>query len=280
MTTSKEFLRKNVFIEASSFFNNIDSCTSEYLENVINIWHCEDDNTEGRWEQIEQFNAPENKKILDLASGVGTFVLHGLNRGHNIYGVEPSDWKQEYLKIKIKEKNYPDWYLDRFIKGIGENLPFDDNTFDFITSYQTLEHVQDVNKCLREIFRVLKPGGQLWLRAPDYDCWYEPHYLIPFFPKMNKKLARFYLKLLGRPVAGLSTIQWTTTKKVCDILSKPDFYPTSVVDISKNRRTREINEFSIKYDFPHYLSRIIIKLLECKVMFKREVHINLLITKN
>lgn len=154
MPSSKDFLRDNIYIESSSFFNKIDSNKSFFLESVINAWHDDTSSLNGRWETIEQFNEPKNKKILDIASGVGTFVLYGLNKGYDIYGVEPSDWKQEYIKLKVKEKNYPSEYLDRFINGVGEQLPFEDGMFDFITSYQTLEHVQDVDKCLREMLRV------------------------------------------------------------------------------------------------------------------------------
>lgn len=126
----------------------------------------------------------------------------------------------------------------------------------------------------------LKPGGKLWLQAPDYDSWYEPHYMLPFFPKMNKTIAKFYLRLLGRPVSGLSTLQWITTEKVCSILSQGDFYPTNILDISKSRRMKKFNDFRGKHGLPNFLSFIIIKFLDCKVMFKREARMNLLITKN
>ncbi|WP_219925286.1 methyltransferase domain-containing protein [Aeromonas veronii] len=36
---------------------------------------------------------------------------------------------------------------------------FEDNTFDVVTTYQTLEHVQDVAACIDELIRVAKPGG-------------------------------------------------------------------------------------------------------------------------
>lgn len=279
MTQNKNFLRENILSESSMFYNKIDASTAEYLECVVNNWHYEENNYDGRWGIIKLFNEPKNKKFLDLASGVGTFVLHGLNKGYDVYGVEPSEWKLKYIKTKVEEKNYPSWYLDRFINGVGEELPFEDNSFDFITSYQTLEHVQNVEKCLYEMFRVLKPGGKLWLQAPDYDCWFEPHYRVPFLPTMNKKLAKFYLTLIGRPHAGLSTLQWTTTKKVNDILSQSNFSGTSVFDIIQDRKHREIEAFSKKHKLPPFLSKIIIKLLNCKVMFKQETHINLLITK-
>jgi ubiquinone/menaquinone biosynthesis C-methylase UbiE len=280
MTQSKEFMRENIYAESYLFHKKIDVRTAEYLESVINNWHYEENNYDGRWQIMEKFNEPKGKKILDLASGVGTFVLHGLNKGYDVYGVEPSEWKLSYISNKIKEKAYPDSYVDRFVKGVGENLPFDDDSFDFITSYQTLEHVQDIEKCLYEMFRVLKPGGRLWLQAPDYNSWYEPHYRVPFLPTMNKNLAEFYLKLISRPSSGLSTLQWTTTKYVLSIIKKDSFYRTSVFDVSKFRRDRTVKAFSEKHHLPYFLSSIITKMIDCKVIFKQETHINMLITKS
>jgi 2-polyprenyl-3-methyl-5-hydroxy-6-metoxy-1,4-benzoquinol methylase len=47
------------------------------------------------------------------------------------------------------------------------NLPFDDGTFDTVTSFQVIEHVYDVDRYLSEIARVLKPGGILVVATPD-----------------------------------------------------------------------------------------------------------------
>jgi ubiquinone/menaquinone biosynthesis C-methylase UbiE len=280
MNKNKEFMRENIYAESYLFHKIIDTRNADYLESVINNWHYEENNYDGRWKIMEQFNEPEGKKILDFASGVGTFVLHGLNKGYDVYGVEPSEWKLEYVKNKIRDKSYPTSYVDRFVKGVGESLPFDDDSFDFITSYQTLEHVQDIETCLYEMFRVLKPGGRLWLQAPDYNSWFEPHYRLPFLPTMNRSLAKFYLNLISRPSAGLSTLQWTTAKKVLSIIKKDNFCQTNVFDVTKFRSDRAVNFFSEKHKLPHFLSRILIKILGCKVMFKQEVHINMLITKS
>lgn len=45
----------------------------------------------------------------------------------------------------------------------AENLPFQDNTFDIVYSYGVMHHSPDVQRCLDEALRVLKPGGQVRL---------------------------------------------------------------------------------------------------------------------
>jgi ubiquinone/menaquinone biosynthesis C-methylase UbiE len=94
-----------------------------------------------------------------MAAGCGTFVLFGLHNGYDAWGVEPEEWKREYFRKKILASNYPVKYLDHVVASVGEALPFQDESFDIVTTYQTLEHVQDVNECIQEMLRVLKPGG-------------------------------------------------------------------------------------------------------------------------
>jgi SAM-dependent methyltransferase len=52
------------------------------------------------------------------------------------------------------------------VRGVGEVLPFGDNSFDAVFSLAVLEHVKDPFACAREIVRVLKPGGDLMCCVP------------------------------------------------------------------------------------------------------------------
>lgn len=61
------------------------------------------------------------------------------------------------------------------VVGAGEELPFNDNTFDAVISYAVLEHVQDPFKCASEIARVLKPGGRLLCSVP----FLQPYHAYP-----------------------------------------------------------------------------------------------------
>ena len=180
---------------------------------VVEAWLDDANNSRHRFETIQRFQ-PNARKILDMASGCGTFVFYGLLNGFEAYGIEPEGWKHYFNEVKAREHGYPKQWLGHFARGCGENLPFADSVFDCGTSYQTLEHVQDPEQCISELLRVTRPGGGIHLQCPDYRGTYEPHYLIPWLPLFPRALARAYLRLLGRPCGGLDTLQYTTTPRV------------------------------------------------------------------
>ena len=77
------------------------------------------------------------------------------------------------------------------MNNIDEQLPFDDNTFDIITSSLVLEHVVNPDFYYSEAARLLKPGGVCFFNFPHrlkpYDthsrCWF-----IHYFPKNIRKI--------------------------------------------------------------------------------------------
>lgn len=61
--------------------------------------------------------------------------------------------------MKISLYDYPESCGSRFIEAFGECLPFEDESFDIVSSYQTLEHISDVKACVKEMLRVVRKKG-------------------------------------------------------------------------------------------------------------------------
>jgi SAM-dependent methyltransferase len=108
------------------------------------------------------------KDVLDLGCGYGGRTAYYLLKGEprSIVGIETSE-----EKVKIAEasaRKLCDGKQINFKVGFGESLPFEDERFDLILSYDVFEHVLDLPVVLGECLRVLRPGGRLCALFPPY----------------------------------------------------------------------------------------------------------------
>ena len=85
-----------------------------------------------------------------------------------------------------------------FVVGRAEALPFPSETFSVVVSNQVIEHVVDAAAHLREVRRVLAPGGFAYLATPNRFAVLEPHYKLPFLSWLPRGLADAYVRLLRR----------------------------------------------------------------------------------
>lgn len=106
--------------------------------------------------QIVKDSAP--KTILDIATGTGDLAINlAETNADKIVGLDISRGMLDVGIEKIKNKN-----LDskiEMILGDSENMPFADNTFDAITVAFGVRNFENLENGLKEILRVLKPGG-------------------------------------------------------------------------------------------------------------------------
>lgn len=103
-----------------------------------------------------------NEMILDIASGngYGTYLLSQNTKKMVIGG--DIDSNTIHLSNKLfKKENLTYTQLD------GTNLPFENNFFDVIVSFETIEHTKKYNEMINEFKRSLKPEGILYLSTPN-----------------------------------------------------------------------------------------------------------------
>ena len=125
---------------------------------------------------------PAGGRILDIGAGRGRFLKEMAGLGFEIHGVETNS----------------DYIGGNVIGTRAEELPFEDASFDFVNCAEVSEHVDDPIKVLKEIFRVLKPGGKCYISFHNRWSVYDYHYHLYFINWMPRVLAEPILKFLGR----------------------------------------------------------------------------------
>jgi SAM-dependent methyltransferase len=129
-----------------------------------------------------------NTRIMDLGCGAGLMVKAGRARGHDFYGAG-------YQLYDAHEPASAELVAQGVLRQITDNpyrLPFDDGFFDVVISDQVFEHVMDYPGTIREIHRVLKPGGAFMHVFPSKYKLIEPHVNVPFAGLLR---ARWWMRL-------------------------------------------------------------------------------------
>jgi 2-polyprenyl-3-methyl-5-hydroxy-6-metoxy-1,4-benzoquinol methylase len=157
--------------------------------------------------------------MLDLGCGPGTLVYKAMRDGHNAYGIDLSEEKIELGRRWVDALGYPASWKQRLSIEDGGNLPFEDQSFDVVTSYHVLEHVADLPSVLYEAVRVTKRGGWLQLCAPDYRMSYDTHYCMPWPRFMPRAQAEQWCRAMGRPTAGIGSFFYVTAPQVVALLT-------------------------------------------------------------
>ena len=98
------------------------------------------------------------RAILDMGCGTGTMLGH-LRRFGDAQGVDADEQAVGFCRSRGEERVQ---LLE------SETLPFSDDSFDLVTALDVLEHIEDDRAALREIARVLRPGGTFLATVPAY----------------------------------------------------------------------------------------------------------------
>lgn len=167
------------------------------------------------------------KTVLDLGcnNGYGTSIL-GRDSAHTI-GVDVSPQSVQAARQNNAAPNIEYRVVDGF------ELPFDDATFDLIVSFQVIEHIFDPAPYLRNIRRVLRPGGTVIFTTPNAPIRLDPG-MKPWNPFHVREFNAAELQELLAP--------WFTTVVVNGLFAEQTLYDTEFRRVQRSKINARNNE--------------------------------------
>jgi len=104
-------------------------------------------------------------RILDAGCGGGGMPLSLAEEASLVVGIDPAERFQQAGVRLGEERGLTNLH---FALADGMHLPFPDGSFDLVLSHAVIEHVEDAPLYLREVARVLAPGGRMFLSTAPY----------------------------------------------------------------------------------------------------------------
>ncbi|MDQ1522176.1 MAG: hypothetical protein QOE47_100 [Pyrinomonadaceae bacterium] len=146
-----------------------------------------DDYFQGHDVEAKKANALENIRSIERQLGRrGRYLDVGCGLGENLWAARESGWEYEGVDVSAAYLKWAAEHLGvRGRQGTLEEANYPDNHFDAVTMSAILEHLYDPYATLKEVFRVLKPGGLFWFDAPNEDGLY-------------MRMGNLYMKAQGR----------------------------------------------------------------------------------
>ncbi|MDD2573514.1 MAG: class I SAM-dependent methyltransferase [Bacillota bacterium] len=115
-----------------------------------------------------------DKRVLDIGCGAGGKALYYASRSADVvYGIDTVEHYKEEAEGLARQKDLETRF--RFVTGDAADMPFEDGFFDTIIMNDAMEHVDMPRQVLNECYRVLKPGGRVYINFPPYYHPYGAH---------------------------------------------------------------------------------------------------------
>jgi SAM-dependent methyltransferase len=203
------------------------------------------------------------RKVLDIGCSKGFLVLAFHRLGIDSYGLDISSYAVSKSPLKIRNKL-------SVLNIEKDKIPFPDDYFDLVTMLGVIEHLQDFEFPLKEIKRVLKPGGFFFMITPDANPEKDPKGI-----HINVNPSHFWLDALKRK--GLITDDETLidigkkirkyresfVKQIGNYIKHANRLPASVAEILVCTSARTSAFFLYVWAWIYY-ENLLYAILKCK----------------
>jgi demethylmenaquinone methyltransferase/2-methoxy-6-polyprenyl-1,4-benzoquinol methylase len=184
------------------FVNRLFDAGAPHYDAVVDWGFLRSGSSYRRWTQ-QRHGVRPGHRLLDVACGTGLMAAEAakiLGTAEGITCLDPSAGMLAVARAKLNA---------HFVLGRAEQLPFADNSFDFLTMGYALRHVTSLEQTFAEFRRVLKPGGKILILEATKPAGRVGAF---FFRLYFGKIYPFLTRLLTRSTAAgsMMTYFWET----------------------------------------------------------------------
>lgn len=117
--------------------------------------------------KVVNFHGYKGKKLLEVGAGVGIDLIRFARGGAIVTGVDLAE-----TSIDLARKNFEaNGQEGDLLLGNGEDLDFEDNSFDVVYAHGVVQYTANAQKMIDELYRVVKPGGEVILMVYNRISW-------------------------------------------------------------------------------------------------------------
>ncbi|MWK33600.1 methyltransferase domain-containing protein [Actinomadura sp. J1-007] len=128
---------------------------------------------------FQRFRVLPGERVLDMGCGAGRHAFELYRRGADVVAFDLDEDElagvEKMFGAMRLEGEVPEEASAATVRGDALDLPFPDGHFDKIVASEVLEHIPDDMRAMRELMRVLRPGGRLAVTVPSWlperVCW-------------------------------------------------------------------------------------------------------------
>jgi SAM-dependent methyltransferase len=203
---------------------------------LVDLRESEERQEAARLERLERLVGAEALagRVLNVGCGTGGFnvALARARPGARVTGIDADGEATAICALKR------DGAAGAFARAAAEALPFRDGAFDLVYCFSSIEHVASVAAAVREMVRVTRPGGRIYVHTPNAWSWYEGHYKLLWVPFLPHALGRAYLRARGRPPGYLASIRRLTPGQLARAFAASGVRELAFHDEARPRESR------------------------------------------